>query len=259
MDDQQVASPTRVRRTDATSFVLVHGGWHGGWCWDRVAPLLRDAGHEIHAPTLTGLGERTHLLDPRIGLETHVRDVVGILESENLREVVLVGHSYGGMVISGVADLAIARLARLVYLDAFVPGEGQALFDLLPPERRDLYRQGAREWGEGWRVPPPPPHALGVTDEAEAGWLAAKLTPQPLRTFEQPVRLTNPAVLPRTYIHCTTGPLVPSFAPFAAHARTEPGWCYRELATGHDAMFTAPDELSGLLLESSYHKRLPKG
>jgi len=256
----ETASKDHPLSDDAANnaFVLVHGGWHGAWCWRRVAQLLRAAGHAVYTPTLTGLGERTHLLDPRVGLDTHVRDVTGLLESEDLREVILAGHSYGGMVIAGTADRIADRLAHLVYLDAFVPEDGQSLFDLLPPERRDLYRQAAREHGEGWRVPPPPPQALGVTDEARADWLAAMLTPQPLWTFEQPVRLTNPAraTLPRTYVHCTAGPLVPSFAPFANRARAAPGWGYRELATGHDAMLTAPGELAEVLLGLCQGRRL---
>ena len=230
--------------------MLVHGAWHGGWCWRDVGRLLRASGHEVFAPTLTGLGERAHLLEPGIGLDTHVRDVVGVLTSEDLSGVVLVGHSYGGLVISGVAEHADERISRLVYLDAFVPQDGQSLFDLLPPERRDLYRRGARERGEGWRVPAPPAQALGIADEARARWLATKLTPQPLRTFEQPVRLVSPAAptVSRTYIHCTEGPLAPSFAPFAARYEDEPGWRYRELATGHDAMLTVPEELAEVLL-----------
>lgn len=250
MNERRATAPTRGRRADKATFVLVHGGWHGGWCWQYVAPLLRAAGHDVLTPDLTGLGDRAHLLDPRVDLDTHVRDIVDILTSEDLRDVILVGHSYGGMVIAGAADHASDRLAHLVFLDAFVPEDGQSLFDLLRPERRDLYRQGARTQGEGWRVPAPPPQALGITGEVQARWLAAMLTPQPLRTFEQPVRLTNPmgAAFYRTYIHCTSGPLVPSFAPFAARAQVEPGWRYHELATGHDAMLTAPEELAEVLL-----------
>src|SRR5262245_30690572 len=122
-----------------TSLVLVHGGWEAGWCWRKVVPLLRDAGHEVFAPTLTGLGERKHLASPEVGLDTHVQDIVGVLESEELDEVILVGHSYGGMVIAGVAERVPERLAQLVYLDAFVPEDGQSTLDLLPPEyQRDM-------------------------------------------------------------------------------------------------------------------------
>jgi pimeloyl-ACP methyl ester carboxylesterase len=229
-----------------TTFVLVHGGWHGAWCWEQVNARLSEAGHAVYTPTLAGLGERSHLLDPGIGLDAHVRDVVDVLELEGL-----VGHSYGGMVISGAAELAASRLAHLVFLDAFVPEDGQSLLDLLRPERRDLYLRAAKEHGEGWRVPPPPPQAWGITDEVSAARLAGRLTLQPLRTFEQPVQLKDPAVsaLLRTYVHCTAGPLVPSFAPFAARARSDAGWRYRELATGHDAMLTAPEDLAELLLK----------
>lgn len=243
--------------TGKSTFVLVHGGWHGEWCWQHVAPLLRAGGHEVWTPTLTGLGDRANLLDPRVDPSTHVQDVVDLLRDERLREVVLLGHSYAGMVISGVADRSAARVAHLVFLDAFVPEDGQSLFDLLAPERRELYVRAAQAQGEGWRVPAPPPQALGITEETQAHWLAERLTPQPIRTFEQPVRLTEPAAatLPRTYVHCTIGPLAPSFALFAARLRTAPGWRYHELATVHDAMLTMPEELVGVLggLRSSHN------
>lgn len=236
------------------TFVLVHGGWHGGWCWRDVAPTLRAAGHDVHAPTLTGLGARAHLLDvlgPRLDLATHVADVVGVLEYEDLRDAVLVGHSYGGMVIAGAADRAPERVSQLIYLDAFVPAGGQSLFDLLAPERRAYFQERARDGGDGSRVPPPSPAALGVTDETQARWLAARLTPQPLRTFEQPLALTGPATsLPRTYVHCTVSPTAASFAPFAADARDAPDWRYHGLATGHDAMVTQPREVADVLLAS---------
>jgi pimeloyl-ACP methyl ester carboxylesterase len=119
------------------TYVLIHGGWHGGWCWARVAPILRAAGHDVYAPSLTGLGDRVHLLSPSVRLETHIEDVLGVLSYEDLRDVVLVGHSYGGMVITGVADRAADRVSHLVYLDAFVPRDGECLLDLLPEERAD--------------------------------------------------------------------------------------------------------------------------
>ena len=215
-----------------------------------MAPLLRGAGHEVWAPTLTGLADRAHLLTPEIDLETHVRDVVELLAYEEPRGVVLVGRSYGGMVVAGAAERAAERIARLVFLDAFVPEDGQSGFALLPRAGGAMYR--ARAEGEGWRVPPPV-EALGVTDPAEAGWLAAKLTPQPLRSMEQPVRLGDAAAaaLPRTYVHCTRGAVVASFAPFAARFRSAPGWGYHELATGHDAMLTEPEALTALLLRAA--------
>jgi pimeloyl-ACP methyl ester carboxylesterase len=235
--------------------VLVHGAWHGGWCWRHVVPLLRARGHEVHHPTLTGLGERSHLREP-VGtgwdLDTHVQDIVAVLEYEDLREVVLVGHSYGGVVITGVADRAAHRLQQLVYLDAWLPSDGESLFDVMRPERRELFRERARR--HGGLVPSPPPQLFGVTASPTVDWLAARLVPQPVRTFEQPLVLrSSPEVisLPRTYLCCTEGPLVPTFEPFAARARSTSGWRYRELRTGHDAMVTAPHELAAALPSGS--------
>ena len=231
------------------TYVLVHGAWHGGWCWKKVVPLLRTAGHEVYTPTLTGLGERAHLLSPTITLDTHILDVVNVLEYEELLDVVLVGHSYAGAVITGVADRAASRLAHLVYLDAFIPADGERLLDLMLPERRATFLEQVRTSGEGWQVPPQPLEVFGVTDETDLRWAGAKVGPHPLKTFEQPVRADNPvaASLPRTYIWCSG---FPGFARFAERTRTDPGWRYRELATGHDAMITAPRELAGLLLEA---------
>jgi pimeloyl-ACP methyl ester carboxylesterase len=229
--------------------VLVHGGWHGGSCWRDVVPFLRAAGLGVHAPTLTGLGERAHLLTRDTDLELHVRDVAQVLVHEDLRDVLLVGHSYGGMVVAGVADALPDRVGHVVYLDAFVPADGQSLLGLLRRERRDLFLAAAREHGDGWLVPAPTPEALGVTDGETARWLQARLRPQPLRTFEQPLRLQHPPGerTPCSFVHCTEGPTVPSFAPFAQIAR-DAGWPVHTLATGHDAMLTAPGEVAALLL-----------
>ena len=231
------------------TYLLVHGAWHGGWCWKRVAPLLRAADHEVYTPTLTGLGERAHLLSPDVDLDTHIQDVVGVLEYEDLERVVLVGHSYGGMVIAGAADRAAERLAHLVYLDAFVPRDGQAQIALMSSALGSAFRQGAESAGDGWRIPPPPLQRYGVTAAADLKWAGPRVGPHPLKTFQQPVRLTNPAAtaLPRTYVACTqsTG----TFDAFYQQARTEPGWRYRELPTGHDAMITMPRQVADLLLE----------
>src|ERR1700745_1867550 len=148
-------------------FVLVHGAWHGGWCWAKVARLLRDAGHDVYTPTLTGLGERAHLARPDVDLELHIQDIVSMLEAEELRGVTLVGHSYGGMVLSGVAARAGAgRLVQLVYLDARVPEAGKALLDYLGP-RAEAMRETVRTQGEGWKVPPFPPERFGVTSQRD--------------------------------------------------------------------------------------------
>lgn len=232
-----------------TTYVLIHGAWHGGWCWQRVARLIRATGHEVFTPTLTGLGERAHLLNPAIDLNTHVQDVVGGLEYEGLQGVVLVGHSYGGMVITAVAEQAAERLAQLVYLDAFVPQDGQAMVDLMSPEGRSRLLERTRTEGEEWKVSSFPAQAFGITAADDLQWVSARLGPQPLKTFTQPVKLTSPAAraLPRTYIYCMQPPMGP-FGPFAERAKAE-GWRYRELATGHDAMITKPKELVDLLLE----------
>ena len=231
------------------TYVLVHGAWHGGWCWKKLTPLLRAAGHEVVVPTLTGLGERAHLARPEVGLATHVEDVVQVLTYEDLHGVVLVGHSYAGMVIAAVADRVPERVAQLVYLDAFVPDNGQALLDLLPPPLREASLEQARTAGEGWQVPAPPPERFGVTDAADLAWVRPRLLPQPLQTFTEPLRLGRPDLspAPRTYIACTVGSA--TFQPFAERARTDPAWRYRELATGHDAMVMTPRELAQLLLE----------
>ena len=230
------------------TFVLVHGAWHGGWCWQRVASRLCTAGHEVYAPTLTGLGERVHLLSPTVDLETHIRDVINVLDYEDLQRVVLVGHSYGGMVIAGVADRATDRLAHVVYLDTIVPRDGASGFTVLPAERVAALQEQVRLAGEGWLIPSPPVERFGVTAVEDVQWAAPKLVPQPLATFTQPLRLTDrAAALPKTYILCTANPN--SFRPFAEPVRGAPGWRYRELHTGHDAMITAPRELADLLLE----------
>jgi pimeloyl-ACP methyl ester carboxylesterase len=233
------------------TFVLVHGGWIGGSIWTKVATLLRAAGHTVYAPTLTGMGETAHLLSPAVGLETHIADVIGLLTYEDLREVTLVGHSYGGMVITGVANQVTDRLAHLVYLDAFVPADGQCLLDL-QPEVRERFLGVATAQGDGWRIPPGPPERYGVTEEPDRSWFGARITAQPLLTFLQPVRFTAALTYPRTYIRCAaSGSMASPFHRFGERARTDPAWRYRELATGHGAMLSLPRETADLLLEAA--------
>jgi pimeloyl-ACP methyl ester carboxylesterase len=230
------------------NIVLVHGAWHGGWGWKRLAPLLRRAGHEAFTPTLTGLGERRHLASASIDLEAHIADVLGVLESEELENVLLLGHSYGGMVITGVADRAAQRIARLVYLDAFVPENGKCLMDYVLPERGAVFREAARATGF---VPPPPPSLWGVTDPADAAWSARRDAPHPFASMRQPLRVENPAALariPKAFIYCSS-PATGSFDQFAARYRNDPAWRFYELKTGHDAMVLMPDRLAAILLE----------
>ena len=237
------------------TFVLVHGAWHGAFCWHRLVPLLTAAGHTVVAPTLAGGGERVAELHAGIDLETHVAEVTESIDPDGPRDVVLVGHSYGGMVVAAVAARRASRTAAIVYLDAFVPEDGQSLFDIAPPGRPDGFREQARLHGDGWRIPAPPPEWMGDFDVDEARWLAERMTPQSIATMEQPVRfggaLPDIALAPRTFIYCVTNSPSETFAPFADRARSTPGWTLHELATGHDAMLTEPDELARLLLDAA--------
>jgi pimeloyl-ACP methyl ester carboxylesterase len=236
------------------TFVLLHGGWHGAWCWRRVTPLLRDAGHDVVAPTLTGLGERAHLVSRDVDVSLHVRDLAAVLEMEDVRDAVLVGHSYAGVVIAAVAEVASDRIAQLVFLDAFIPRAGCALLDLLPSARAEVFRGAAREHGDGWLVPLPWEQALagwGVTDPEDVAWTLSRLTPQPMATFLEPFGASAAwEQLPRTFLHCTSKPAGDTFAPFAeAAAASGSGWRFESIATGHDAMITAPEALAETLLK----------
>ena len=236
------------------TFVLVHGAMHGGWCWQKVVRLVRARGHEVFAPTLTGLGERVHLAHPRIDLDTHVRDVLGVLEYEDLRDVVLVGHSYGAVVITGVADRLRERIAHLVYVDGMMAGDGQAVLDFFPPEWGAGRRALVDAEGHGWRLPPPADLSVwGIASDEDAAWVSAKLAPQPFGTFTQPLRLTNPTGFggPKTFVACGEAPPSGWRDRMTERARTEGGWRYRALAAGHDAMVTAPREVAALLLETT--------
>ncbi|GAA1539344.1 alpha/beta hydrolase [Kribbella lupini] len=237
-----------------STYLLVHGAWHNGQCWERVVPWLASAGHQVFTPSLTGYGDKAHLLGPEVGLDTHVDDIVGLILEEDLTEVVLVGHSYAGLVISSVANQLPDRIAELVYLDAMVPEDGESAVDVLPVTQ--VMIDLATSSGSGWRVPPmpelPAPLGLfGVTDPDDVAWLRTMLSDQPVRCLQQPVRLDNPDVhkIPRTHIHCTVKPEgferrpVPAVQPDGSPSQV---W---ELATGHDCMITAPGELAELLLK----------
>ena len=228
-----------------STFVLVHGAWHGGWCWDRVAPRLRAAGHDVHAPTLTGLSERGHLLSPQVGLDTHVEDVVRLLDVLALRDVVLVGHSYAGQIVTAVADRRPGAIARRVYLDAFVGEDGETAVSLQPETVAHHWSESAAGQGFGWLVPVRKLEVLGVTDPADVEWLTPKLTPHPWKTYTDRLRLTGAGErVPAAFIECVSWMRV--FRSQAARARAK-GWPVHELPTGHEAMVTAPKELADLL------------
>ncbi len=236
------------------TFVLVHGAWHGGWCWSRLIPLLETAGHRAFGPSLTGLGDQAHLLSPEVGLSTHIQDIVRLIQEQRLDQVILVGHSYGGMVITGVADRVPDQVVHLVYFDTFVPRDGESMLSIAPLLLA-IFRWQARRRGDGWRVDPPRGNSFGVTEEPDVKWVRAMVTPQPLKTYEEPLRLSDPDVVssfPRTHISCTgRGFLVSLLRRTSPRAvpSSEPGWRLRQLPTGHDAMITMPGELAGLLLE----------
>jgi pimeloyl-ACP methyl ester carboxylesterase len=221
------------------TFFVAHGAWSAGWAWKKMHPLLRERGHALVVPTQTGLGERAHLAGPEVDLETHLADLLGVLHSEDLHGLILVGHSYGGMLATVLADRAPERFTQLVYLDAFVPQDGQALADLVPPEAR-------RSWPtDDWRTPPNP--ISPDTSPEDVAWIMPRRVPQPRRCFIQPVKLTGAgARLPRTYIRCARTGAIDVFLPFAQHAQRE-GWRYHELDASHSPNVTAPEALTRLL------------
>ncbi|MFJ6393402.1 alpha/beta fold hydrolase [Streptomyces sp. NPDC091972] len=239
------------------TYVLVHGAWHSGRVWDRVVPLLTRAGHRVFAPSLTGHGEKQHLLTPDVDLDTHVGDIVALLGEWDLTNVVLVGHSYAGMVISGVASKVPDRIAHLVYVDAMVPTDGESALDVIPEKTQRLIDAAAAS-DAPWRIPPvpemPAPMGLfGVTEPADTAWLRTMLSDESVRCFLQPVRLDNPAMeaISRTHIHCVgiapedvTRRPVPAVQPGGATSQV---W---ELQSGHDCMVTVPDALTDLLLKA---------
>lgn len=236
-------------QANAKTYVLLHGAWHGGWCWRDVAAGLRAQGHRVFAPTQTGLGERKHLMSRDITLDTFVTDVVNVLEAEELQDVILVGHSFGGSGISGAADRAPERIRHLVYLDSLMLEGGQSPFGMLPPEVVEARRRLVREQGEGIFIPAPPPSAFGIPEgHAGSAWVQRRLTPHPVGTYESPLTLRNPVGngRPRTYIACTA-PVYGALEASRQWVRRQQGWNWQEIATGHDAMVTAAPELTRML------------
>jgi pimeloyl-ACP methyl ester carboxylesterase len=232
------------------TYVLVHGGGHGGWCYQRVARVLRSAGHEVYTPTLTGLGERSHLLRVGIDLDLHIRDVVAVLHYEDLRDVILVGHSYGGMVITGVADRAAARIGRLVYLDAATPANGQSLVDVAGPIIEAVRPSGKVVDGVEIVLLPAPEAGrfYGVSDSDDVAWMDDRLTGHPWRCFEQKLLLTNETAfraIPQYHIVCSS--TVATRDPELMRRAREEGRLW-EIDTGHDLMLTEPQAVADALL-----------
>jgi pimeloyl-ACP methyl ester carboxylesterase len=225
------------------TFLICHGAWSAGWAWKKMRPLLRAVGHEVFTPTYTGVGERAHHASPAVDLEMHIADVLAVIEFEGLEDITLVGHSYGGMVATGVADRVPERIRQLVYLDAFVPGDGQSLLDLLPPGPRPApAREGLPEWLIAPNPTPPD------TSAADLAWITPRRRPQPVKTFSQqlPLRTSSPT-FPRSYIYCTRKAGDDPFLQFSKRFKSDPAWRYLEIDASHSPNVTAPEELARLL------------
>jgi pimeloyl-ACP methyl ester carboxylesterase len=229
-------------------YVLVHGAWHGAWCWQRVLPGLLASGHRAFAVTLTGLGERAAAPGPAPSLATHIDDVAGALEADGIERAILVGHSYGGMVITGVADRSPERVAHLVYVDGVVPRPGESWSSTQPSPVVEMRRRAIADTGV---IPPPSPLLYGL-DGDDAAWVGGRLTPQPGATYDDVIRFdaTRVGRLGRTFVDCTR-PALATIDLIRQRVRAEPGWRIVELATGHDAMISAPHELLQVLLETA--------
>jgi pimeloyl-ACP methyl ester carboxylesterase len=231
------------------TFVLVHGAWHGGWCYARVAELLRARGYRVFTPTMTGLGERVHLASADVTLSTHVTDIVNVLKFEDLHDVVLCGHSYGGLVISGVVEAVPERIAALVYLDAFVPENGQSLHDLVPESNRARQSEGAA--ANGGFIPPIAAAHFGV-NERDRAYVDSMCVPQPLETMRERLILTGARerVAHKTYLRAGEYRSIP-FEAARERFTGAPGWVVEVIPSGHDAMLDAPDELAAALIAAA--------
>jgi pimeloyl-ACP methyl ester carboxylesterase len=224
------------------TFVLVHGAWHGSWCWARVRRALLDQGHDVFTPTLSGVADRSHLLAPDIDLQRHIDDVINLILWEDLSSVYLCGHSYGGCVISGVGDRLPDRIAAMIYLDAFVLEDGQCLHDLLPDDHREMQLGLAAEHGDGWRVPPIPAEVFNV-NPTDRDWVDRQCTPQPLATFRQALPLgCGLSQIARHHFIYASGWGATPLAGSYQRARDR-GWTTSEIACGHDVMLDCPDAL----------------
>jgi pimeloyl-ACP methyl ester carboxylesterase len=221
------------------TYLICHGAWSAGWAWSKMRPLLRAAGHEIFTPTYTGLGERAHLAHPMVDLETHIQDILGVIDCEDLRDLILLGHSYGGMVATGVADRVPERIRHLIYVDAFVPADDQSLNDLTgrPPAAPV----------EGWLLPPNP--SPPDTAPEDIAWITPRRRHQPARCFSQKLRLAQAMPsFPRSYIHCTRKTGADNFQQFADRFRSDPAWRFHAMDASHSPNVTAPEALAALLL-----------
>lgn len=244
---RQAAAQTKSSYT----FVLIHGAWHGGWCWRDVRKILQADGHNVFTPTLTGLGERSHLRSAAINVDTYVLDIANLITWEELNQVVLVGHSYGGVIVSGVCDRMKSRIAHAIYLDAIAPKNGDTV---LPGGTAEVARARFGELQDGYLAAPPDPNGFGVTEKlaAERAWVLRRMTPHLLGTWTQPVMLPNGGSdgVHRTFIYCNDKPAANAEAERArlARFRDDPTWNYRELPCGHDSMIILPRETAEMFV-----------
>ncbi len=231
----------------AKTFVLVHGAWHGGWCWRRVSDLLERQGHKVFAPTLTGLGERSHLMRAGIDVSTHVTDIVNVLKWERLSNIVLCGHSYGGMVVSGVAEKAASAIGSIVFLDAFVPENGDSMAALTSQAVRDNLKLAGERGDIGV---PPRPAAAFLVNEKDQAWVDSLCGPQPIGTMTEKLALTGARerIARKSYIRAGAYPN-PGFDTAYARVKTDKSWRTYEVPCGHDVMVDMPERLAEILLE----------
>jgi pimeloyl-ACP methyl ester carboxylesterase len=242
-------SPTKAQAQPRT-FVLVHGSWHGGWCWRRVADRLEKQGHKVFTPTLTGLGERVHLLTPAVDLNTHVTDVVNLIRYEGLENIVLVGHSYAGSIITGVAEQVLSSIGSIVFVDAFLPINGDTMLSMTTEELRAA-SLAAKAKGDIAR--PIVPAAAFRVNEKDRDWVNSKLTPQPLGPSFTTISYTGARdkVAKKTYIRAADYPQ-PAFDKWLAQCKADPTWrAHAVTGCGHDIMVDKPDELTDLLIASA--------
>lgn len=234
-------------------FVLVHGAWHGGWCWSRVARRLLAAGHRVFAPSLSGLADRAHLFGPRIGLATHVEDIVRLAEFEGLDDFVLVGHSYAGSIVTGVGDRLRERVSHYVYLDAVVPPDDARTWrwaDYMTEQARRERMAAIEGEGRGLMLPPPPVDVFGIATQADREFVAARMTPMPAATFLESIELRAGGTrgLRRSYV-AAAAPVYQGLRAVAERIRADSGWHFEEIQAGHDMMLDAPEALCMRLLE----------
>ena len=232
-----------------STFVLVHGAWQGNWVWERVADRLRAAGHRVYTPSLTGLGERAHLAGPEINLETHIADVIGVIEHHELNDIVLCGHSYGGMVVAGVGDRMTERIKSLIFLDAFIPTPDKSLFDMQPPEMAQRMRDEARSEGDGWRIKRLSGNYFRLANPDDIARLDRRAVDQPIGTMEQKANITGAwEKIPHLAYIRAAGHRGP-FGQFADRLKGNERWRCFEVPCGHNVMLDLPDSLTGILLD----------